>query len=309
MRRRLILLLLAISLLVSCFPAVALSAVFSDVVNIASLPAVVSGNTQSASNIYHDEYGSDYKANVYRVSFEAGRTYAISVNDVAYLALTNVSGELIKSCYMDMNTSTASIIFTPSMDDFYYVLVCYQHHWAHQIYSLRVGVANCTVTFRPVGGKAVKAREVESGKAIGTLPKTSRSGYTFMGWYTKKSGGKKITSSYKITKNTTLYAQWKSNNAKLKTLTAKSSGKTNTKKGSAIKNTIPITLREGSITFTATPAVAGAKVQIKVGSAKYKTTKKVTVKVDKGKKKTVYIKVTAPDKKTTKTYKLIVTRK
>ena len=41
----------------------------------------------------------------------------------------------------------------------------------------------------------------------------TKTGYTFKGWYTAKSGGKKITgeSIVKITKNTTLYARWTAN--------------------------------------------------------------------------------------------------
>ena len=31
------------------------------------------------------------------------------------------------------------------------------------------------------------------GKAVGTLPKASKSGYSFKGWFTKKSRGPKIT--------------------------------------------------------------------------------------------------------------------
>ena len=69
------------------------------------------------------------------------------------------------------------------------------------------------VTFHVNGGKALKTKTktVTAGKTYGTLPNTKRTGYTFNGWYTAKSGGKKITKSSKvnISKNTTLYAHWK----------------------------------------------------------------------------------------------------
>ena len=44
----------------------------------------------------------------------------------------------------------------------------------------------------------------------GELPSAKRKGYTFAGWYTKASGGTKITADSKvvITADTTLYAQW-----------------------------------------------------------------------------------------------------
>ena len=49
---------------------------------------------------------------------------------------------------------------------------------------------------------------VEKGKAVGTLPVPARDGYAFAGWFTKKSGGTKVTAKTKITKNVTYYAHW-----------------------------------------------------------------------------------------------------
>lgn len=56
-----------------------------------------------------------------------------------------------------------------------------------------------------------KSKSVGYGYAYGTLPVPERAGYTFLGWYTKKTGGSKITSSTKVTnkKTKTLYAHWK----------------------------------------------------------------------------------------------------
>ncbi len=69
------------------------------------------------------------------------------------------------------------------------------------------------VTFNVNGGKSIKTKSktVTYGKPYGSLPTVKRTNYTFSGWYTAKSGGKKITASSKVTltKNTTLYAHWK----------------------------------------------------------------------------------------------------
>ena len=56
-----------------------------------------------------------------------------------------------------------------------------------------------------------KYKTVTYGKTYGTLASPVRSGYVFDGWYTKKNGGTKITSSSKVTvkTNQTLYAHWK----------------------------------------------------------------------------------------------------
>lgn len=56
------------------------------------------------------------------------------------------------------------------------------------------------------------AKWVKNGAKYGTLPKMkTRKGYSFAGWYTAKSAGKKVKSSstVNIVKDTTLYAQWK----------------------------------------------------------------------------------------------------
>ncbi|MCL2157191.1 MAG: InlB B-repeat-containing protein [Methanobrevibacter sp.] len=61
-----------------------------------------------------------------------------------------------------------------------------------------------------IGSKKTVSTTVKKGsklKKLATTPK--RTGYTFKGWYTKKSGGSKISVNTKPTKNVTYFAQWK----------------------------------------------------------------------------------------------------
>ena len=68
------------------------------------------------------------------------------------------------------------------------------------------------VTLNPNGGECATAtKTVTYGQAYGTMPVPSpRTGYTFAGWYTAKTGGKKVTASTVCyaTANYTLYARW-----------------------------------------------------------------------------------------------------
>lgn len=70
------------------------------------------------------------------------------------------------------------------------------------------------VTLNANGGKAAKksitVARAKKYNSYQKLPSPTRSGYNFKGWYTKKSGGKKITGSTKVTvkSNQTLYARW-----------------------------------------------------------------------------------------------------
>jgi uncharacterized repeat protein (TIGR02543 family) len=72
------------------------------------------------------------------------------------------------------------------------------------------GTTTYTVTFNANGGSSVSSQTVDAGDSL-TLPSTTRSGYTFNGWYTASSGGTKAGdagSSYTPTSSVTLYAQW-----------------------------------------------------------------------------------------------------
>lgn len=70
----------------------------------------------------------------------------------------------------------------------------------------------CTVKFNGNKGTVkTKSKSVGYKQKYGNMPQAVRSGYSFLGWYTQKSGGKKITENSKVTtkKTTTLYAHWK----------------------------------------------------------------------------------------------------
>ena len=70
----------------------------------------------------------------------------------------------------------------------------------------------CIVTFDSNGGNppSPKNKEVTYGQTYKVLPKPTRTGYKFDGWFTKISGGSKVTSSTTVTtaQNHTLYAHW-----------------------------------------------------------------------------------------------------
>lgn len=70
------------------------------------------------------------------------------------------------------------------------------------------------VKFVAAGGNAqYSLKQVIYNQKIGALPTTSRQGYLFQGWYTKASGGVKVTSDYLIQKDRefSLYAHWVKN--------------------------------------------------------------------------------------------------
>ena len=74
-----------------------------------------------------------------------------------------------------------------------------------------------TVTYYSVSFDANKGKTVKTTLTLvykdtyGKLPKTSRNGYEFQGWYTKKTGGTKVTAKtvFKGKDDQVLYAHWK----------------------------------------------------------------------------------------------------
>ena len=68
-------------------------------------------------------------------------------------------------------------------------------------------ISNSTYTFGTDNGE-IEATYTENNVE---LPTPSKTGYTFDGWYTEKTGGTKVNTPYKPTSNVTLYAHWTAN--------------------------------------------------------------------------------------------------
>ncbi|MBQ4393818.1 MAG: DUF4832 domain-containing protein [Paludibacteraceae bacterium] len=69
-----------------------------------------------------------------------------------------------------------------------------------------------TVTWDANGGTCGTATSnVTAGSAVGTLPIATKTGYTFIGWFTETSGGTQITTSTVPTGNVTYHAQYSIN--------------------------------------------------------------------------------------------------
>ena len=84
--------------------------------------------------------------------------------------------------------------------------VTYYAHWTATKRSY-------TATFNGNGGSTPSPSSItkEYNTALGTLPTCTRTGYTFLGWYTASSGGTKISTTTVVTKDITYYAQWSIN--------------------------------------------------------------------------------------------------
>ena len=139
-----------------------------------------------------------------------------------------------------------------------------------------------TVTFNPNGGEGGGDKEVQYGKSLGTLPKATRSGYKFKGWYTAKTGGEKISATTKVTARKTYYAQWEEK-AKTITITVKPR---NIKKLSGYQ--VKYGKKGGAMTTKTYKSATKSSITVKITGAKSGETyvaKARSYRIVKGKKK------------------------
>ncbi len=82
-------------------------------------------------------------------------------------------------------------------------------HWEEIVAPPTPTVTQYTLTLDPNGGTvSPTTKTLNNGDKYGSLPTPTRDGYKFKGWYTKASGGSRVSDSTIISKNTKIYAQW-----------------------------------------------------------------------------------------------------
>ena len=138
------------------------------------------------------------------------------------------------------------------------------------------------VTFDGNGGTPSVGSMTTTNRKLTSLPSASRSGsYSFDGWYTKKSGGTKITTDTVFHANTTVYAHWTytgGGSSGYSYYTIKATAGT----GGSISPSGNVSVREGGDqTFTITPdkgyAVSTVKIDGKsIGAVKSYTFENVS---------------------------------
>jgi len=97
------------------------------------------------------------------------------------------------------NPVTASDLITSKDDQTLYA------HWSKQ--------SPVHVTFDPNGGvfedgQESLSKDVYKGEELKELPLVTRKGFTFQGWFTSSTGGKKVESSTIVSDNTNYFARW-----------------------------------------------------------------------------------------------------
>ncbi len=89
-------------------------------------------------------------------------------------------------------------------------------HWSALSYTVTFNANGSTNAAGNKPTLLTTSKSVKYASTYGTLPTPTWAGYTFLGWYTSKTGGTKIVSTTKvsITSGVTLYARWQANTYK-----------------------------------------------------------------------------------------------
>ena len=132
-----------------------------------------------------------------------------------------------------------------------------------------------TITFDGNDGTPSVGSMTTANQKLTSLPSASRSGsYSFDGWYTKKSGGTKVTTATVFSANTTVYAHWTYTGGGGSSGYSYYTIKATAGAGGSISPSGNVSVREGrDQTFTITPdkgyAVANVKIDGKsIGAVK-----------------------------------------
>ena len=130
------------------------------------------------------------------------RDLAIGMN-VGTLPTSTRTGYTLKGWFTEPEGGTQISATTPVINDITIPSITYYAQWRANTYTL---------TYNANGGNvSPTSKSVTYDSAYGTLATPSRTGYTFLGWYTAASGGTKVTSSTVCKGSDTIYAHWRAN--------------------------------------------------------------------------------------------------
>ena len=161
----------------------------------------------ATTTVWFDTFGSDFNTvlGVYEMDFDEQQTPKV---------------QAVKGENDDYNGLTSLVSFKAEAGKTYYV--CVGGDWSASdglcqprgniVLNWRTGAPVKLTLVTGLTGKNKKrvtmTAFVPKGKAAGALPTLTRTGYVFQGWFTKATGGTRVTPFTKFSKATTLYARW-----------------------------------------------------------------------------------------------------
>ena len=158
------------------------------------------GDVISSKQLTYDTY---YTAEDLITPTRTGYTFA-----GWYSSSACTGDELTTNDLFDVNNADFENISAPNTNARIYA------KWNINSYTLTAnangGTISATSGWTGIGNTS--AKELDYNEAYGTLPTVSRTGYTFLGWFTSQTGGTQVSVSTNMgADDTTIYAQWNIN--------------------------------------------------------------------------------------------------
>lgn len=177
----------------------------------------IKANTQYVGELFtstdEDWYKVNIKGNSY-IYLDMVVDNSYDLKQGYYAQIYNSNGSLINNSsggsgyYWSSNESSEKIAVTKGT--YCVVIKAYSEYSSpssEAFYKFKI-INKSLVKFNSNGGKTVASKSYVVDKTLTTLQSPKRTGYTFSGWYSKKTGGTKISKDTKVTKNVTYYAHW-----------------------------------------------------------------------------------------------------
>ena len=187
-------------------------------------------------------------------TIEKAYSQQLTAKGTAPIRWSIVNGALPKG--LNLNESTGEISGTPVKEETAVFMVKAVNDLGSDTKELSITIAKAeyTVTFDGNGGMPSVSNMTTTNQKLTSLPTATRGGrYSFDDWYTKKSGGTKITTDTPFSSDMTVYAHW------TYTGSGSSGGSGSASYTISIRDT-----RNGDVTANRRSASAGATVTITV---------------------------------------------
>ena len=166
-----------------------------------------------------------------------------------------------------------------------------------------------TVRFDTQGGNRIADRRVQAGNRLGNLPTPTRNNRVFARWTTDRAGNRAVNANTIATGNLTLFAQWRSNDARLRGI-SRSAGTLNRPFSPNVLNyTLSLRANTASVRITPLTRCNQARIAMRTSNNQsFVNRNSITISVPRGQSRVLQIRVTSEDGKQRHIYRVTIRR-
>ena len=166
-----------------------------------------------------------------------------------------------------------------------------------------------TVRFDTQGGRAIPSQSRQAGTRLGQLPTPTRNNRVFARWTTDRAGNNRVGANTRITNNMTLFAQWRSSDARLRGISRSAGTLNRTFSPNRLNYRLNLRANTSSVRITPRPRCDAARIAMRTSSNRSFTNRSsINVSVQRGSSRTLQIRVTSEDGRNRHIYRVTIRR-